>query len=80
MNNTEAIDAFCKANGVKTEIHTFAGWLKRGYKVKKGEKSSFAFPLWSHSEKKGKEKQIETFSPHMAHFFTKDQVEPKLNK
>ena len=61
MNNTEAIDAFCKANNVTTEIHTFAGWLKRGYKVKKGEKASFAFPLWSHSEKESTGKKTETF-------------------
>lgn len=80
MNNTEAIDAFCKANNVTTEIHTFAGWLKRGYKVKKGEKASFAFPLWSHSEKENTEKKTETFAPRLSFFFTKEQVEPKINK
>lgn len=33
-------------------IHTFKGWKKLGYVVKKGEKSKIKFPIWFY--KKGK--------------------------
>ena len=30
------------------EIHTFAGWKSRGFKVKKGEKAVAKFPVWTY--------------------------------
>lgn len=38
-------------------IHTFQGWKKLGYCVKKGEKSKIKFPIWFW--KKGKKKESE---------------------
>lgn len=38
-------------------IHTYKGWEKLGYKVKKGEHSKIKFPIWFW--KKGKKKETE---------------------
>ncbi|MBR4891450.1 MAG: hypothetical protein IKU15_09245 [Clostridia bacterium] len=63
------------------EIHTFNGWKKRGYRVKKGEKSKIKFPIWKHaiikSESEDGKTEIETEKMFMklAAFFTIEQVE-----
>ena len=36
-------------------IHTFNGWKKRGYRVKKGEKAIAKFPIWKYVTKVSKE-------------------------
>ena len=38
-------------------IHTYKGWEKLGFKVKKGEHSKIKFPIWFW--KKGKKKETE---------------------
>ena len=67
------------------EIHTFNGWKKRGYSVKKGEKSNIKFPIWKYTEKHKTEEE-KTGNPiedaptsnmfmKLSAFFTIDQVE-----
>ena len=68
------------------EIHTFNGWKKRGYSVKKGEKSNIKFPIWKYTEKHKAEEE-KTGNPledapttnmfmKLSAFFTMEQVEP----
>ena len=66
-------------------IHTYQGWKKLGYKVKKGEKSKIKFPIWFYRKKK-KEAEDETASEsgncymRTAAWFTRDQVEKNKNE
>lgn len=70
------------------EIHTFAGWKKLGFKVKKGEHSIAQFPIWKYTSKKilddakkvvldenGDEMVKENMFMKMSYFFKKSQVE-----
>lgn len=68
------------------EIHTFNGWKKRGYSVKKGEKSKIKITIWKYTEKQ-KPQEEKTGNPiedapvvnmfmKTSAFFTFDQVEP----
>ena len=67
------------------EIHTFNGWKKRGYSVKKGEKSTIKFPIWKYTEKQKAEEEktgnpledapIANMFLKMSAFFTFEQVE-----
>ena len=63
-------------------IHTYKGWEKLGFKVKKGEHSKIKFPIWFW--KKGKKKETENGEEEYAKgncymknaaWFTIDQVE-----
>lgn len=67
------------------EIHTYNGWKKRGYVVKKGEKSNIKFPIWKYTEK-AKAEEEKTGNPiedapttnmfmKVSAFFRFDQVE-----
>lgn len=62
-------------------IHTFNGWKKRGYCVKKGQKSDIKFQIWHWSKKKPKdmneEEAVERGYCYMrtASWFRFDQVE-----
>lgn len=58
-------------------IHTFNGWQERGYKVKKGEKSTIKFPIWKFVKKKDDENEDkkEKCFLKMSAFFTLSQVE-----
>lgn len=53
-------------NGVITpdqEIHTFAGWKERGFKVRKGEHAVARFSIWKYAGGKGKDdngEEVET--------------------
>lgn len=63
------------------EIHTFNGWKARGFKVKKGEKSSIKFAIWKHTSKKveskdGEESEKTRMFMKTSAFFTAKQVEP----
>lgn len=66
------------------EIHTFAGWKERGFKVKKGEHSTIKFAIWKYTEKEPKEltgnpltdANISKMFMKVSAFFTVDQVEP----
>ena len=80
MDNETIIKTFKDDNNVTIEIHTFNGWLKRGYAVRKGEKAKYLIPLWQHSEKSNNERKIETFAPRNSFFFDANQVEPKTSK
>lgn len=66
-------------------IHTFNGWKKLGYTVKKGEHSSIKFPIWKYTEKAKKPEEL-TGNPledapvsnmfmKVSAFFTAAQVE-----
>lgn len=68
------------------EIHTFNGWKKRGYCVKKGEHSTIKFAIWKYTEKAKAPEEL-TGNPiedapktnmflKMSAFFTAAQVEP----
>lgn len=77
------------------EVDTFAGWKRRGYTVKRGEKATFQTKIWKPSKYSKKEledieeqKGIEVADKAKdqrklvlvnAHFFTDTQVE-KLKK
>ena len=46
-------------DGIPEEIHTFDEWKKRGYCVRKGEKSDIKITIWKHMTKKVKDKDGE---------------------
>lgn len=64
-------------------VDTFAGWNRRGFKVKKGEKAVFKTKIWKPSKKKIKEekdgeqeeKEVENMILVNAAFFRAEQVE-----
>lgn len=70
------------------EIHTFDGWKKLGFVVRKGEHATAKFPIWMPSKGKRKQKPQDDdgeqeqkmaargFYMKMAFFFTADQVQP----
>lgn len=60
-------------------IHTYRGWLERGYQVQKGEKAVAKITIWKHAEKHDKETG-EALEARMfmktAAFFAASQVAP----
>ena len=69
------------------DIHTFAAWKERGYKVKKGEHAVAKFVIWKHSGPKMESLPMEDGSSvdyvdkgrmfmKMSAFFSAFQVEP----
>ena len=68
------------------DIHTFNGWKKLGFSVRKGEHSTIKFPIWKYTEKAKKEEEktgneledapIKNMFMKTAAFFTASQVEP----
>lgn len=66
------------------DIHTFAGWKERGFKVKKGEHAVAKFVIWKHSAPKIKElpddggEYVDKGKMFMklSAFFSASQVEP----
>ena len=79
-------DGTTKRLEMPEEIHTFNGWKKRGYNVKKGEKSNIKFPIWKHTIKAKAEEEktgnpledapTENMFMKVSAFFTFAQVEP----
>lgn len=74
----EAITDIYREQG-HTELHSFRGWLKKGYAVKKGEK---ALLLWGQPKDPKKQEPQEPqedgktqFWP-LAYVFSQNQVEP----
>lgn len=62
------------------EIHTFAAWKARGYKVKKGEHAIAKFPIWKYTNKTvenedGEEEKKENMFLKVSAFFKCSQVE-----
>ena len=59
-------------------IHTYSGWKKRGYQVRRGQKAVARFPIWKHGEQvdqeTGEVKDSHCFQK-LAAWFTMDQVE-----
>lgn len=74
----EAITDIYREQG-HTELHSFRGWLKKGFAVKKGEK---ALLLWGQPKESTKQEPQESpedgksqFWP-LAYVFSQNQVEP----
>lgn len=62
------------------EIHTFAAWKAKGYKVKKGEHAIATFPIWKYTNKTvktedGEEEKKENMFLKVSAFFKRSQVE-----
>lgn len=70
-----------KELAVPEPIHTYNGWLERGYQVRKGEKACCQFSIWKHTSKKvevGEEEQItERMIMKLSSFFKESQVDRK---
>lgn len=69
-----------KLDPITTFVDTFAGWNRRGYKIKKGEKVIFKTKIWKPSRKKvknddGEDEYIENMILVNAAFFKANQVE-----
>ena len=93
MTNLEIIVGAMKLTGLdpRTDVvNTFAGWKRRGYSVKKGEKAVFKTKIWKPVKytKKEQESEIdanlsaeESDNKHLvlvnAAFFTAEQVEKR---
>lgn len=70
-------------------IHTYAGWQRLGYQVKKGEKAVAKFAVWKYLKKKDEDVSEEVDGEEkknngkcymkVAAFFTDEQVE-KIEK
>ena len=94
MTNAEIIiTAMLNAelNPEEVEVDTFAGWKRRGYSVKRGQKATFSTRIWKPSKYSKKELDDikETYDAEtaekakdkkklvlvLAHFFTDEQVE-----
>lgn len=83
MTNMEIITGACVLNKVTDPVDTFAGWKRKGYKVKAGEKAVFKVPIWKPSKKKTVENETEDEEKKQqsrmylvtAAFFTDKQVE-----
>lgn len=60
------------------EIHTYAGWKRLGYQVRRGEKSRINIPIWTAGNIEGNEnEQSQMFMfQRNASFFTPEQVDP----
>lgn len=54
MTNLQIIITAMEMNGVKEEVDTYAGWGRRGYQVKKGEKAVFKTKIWKPVRAKNK--------------------------
>ena len=72
------------------DIHTFAGWKERGFKVKKGEHAVAKFTIWKHSNAKLETLPMQDGSEaeyidkgrmfmKLSAFFAAHQVEPMLD-
>lgn len=79
MTNWAIIEEFKALNEIDEEIHTFRAWLNLGYRVKKGEKAKYKFPIWKQGkrtyEENGEEKTKTFMFMKMSAFFTESQVE-----
>lgn len=89
MSNVQIITEYMENNGLideatgfaLTELHTYAGWKKLGYQVKKGEKSKHNIVIWKRTSKKvvnketGEEEDKTSMFMTKAAFFTTEQVE-----
>ena len=71
MVNAQAISNYKKLNNIPQQapLFTFGEWKKKGYIVKKGEKSRHRLRLYHYNEEK------EKFILKNAYLFTQDQVE-----
>ena len=62
------------------QIHTFAEWKSKGYKVVKGQKAIAKFPIWIPSKKKTEKDKIEIrFWLKNSAWFSESQVEKILD-
>ena len=66
---------------IPEEIHTYEGWKRMGYQVKRHEKAIAQFPIWKHTSKTVKNKETgedenkENMFMKTASFFKMSQVE-----
>lgn len=62
-------------------IHTYAGWKKLGYQVKRHEKAIAQFPIWKYTsktvknEETGEDEENSNMFMKMSSFFKSSQVE-----
>lgn len=87
MTNKELViyeKLFLVENGlldsIDDDLYTYAEWLKRGFRVKKGEKAVASFPIWKHVNKKNIEtgEEYSKIVMKTAYFFTRKQVEREV--
>lgn len=80
MTNLEIISAECVTNGIKASVDTYAGWKRKGFQVRKGEKAVFKTKIWKPCKAKksentdNDEKQSKMYLVKAA-FFTDEQVD-----
>lgn len=81
MTNAEILAKEITSRNITEEVDTYAGWKRKGYKVKKGSKATFKTKIWKpkkrteKDEKTGKETTKRYFILVKAYYFTKSQVE-----
>lgn len=75
MNNAAILAQYKAAHGIpeSVELLTYGAWLKRGYRVKKGERAAYRVPLWKVD--KNDVGEINTAYQRTASLFTQEQVE-----
>ncbi|CAB4144428.1 hypothetical protein UFOVP453_37 [uncultured Caudovirales phage] len=84
VKNVEIIAHAMIEHNVTETAHTFATWKMNGRAVRKGEKATFAVPIWNHStytDANGNEKT--RYYLKTAHFFTlsqTDEIQPDTRK
>ncbi|MCC8157273.1 MAG: hypothetical protein LIO54_08360 [Oscillospiraceae bacterium] len=73
MTNAQIITGEMILNGIMEEVDTYAGWLRRGYQVQKGQKAKFQTKIWKPVKSKKDEDDTELILVK-ASFFAKSQV------
>lgn len=84
MTNAQIITKAMQVNKVTEEVDTYAGWRRRGYQVKRGQRATFKTMIWKPCTKKAEKKdgsdqnkEVRTGDMILVHasFFAKSQVE-----
>lgn len=81
ITNKAIIEAYKAEQGLPldTPLYTYAAWMAKGYRVRKGEKCKHRVTLWKHTERKieqdGQEKTVGKCFHKVANLFEMSQVE-----
>lgn len=78
MTNMQIIMGAMVMYGVTEAVDTYAGWKRKGYQVKRGEKAKFNTKIWKPCGKRKAEDNEEDTKKLIlvnASFFVKSQVE-----
>ena len=74
--NVQIIAHAMITHGVTETAHTFATWKMNGRIVKKGEKATFAVPIWNHATKTDESGNVKAYYYlKTAYFFTESQTD-----